>query len=334
MSVVIEDVMIMTSDQPLRSIERDEHNLLTAPHPSTMPVKLWRDHPPLTVAHFPQEYQPRPFAPPRGVYENDQIRIEWQTMDNRQPFYHRNCDVDEISYQINGERTLMTELGVIEHRPGEFSRIPRGVSHDNYGRAESHLLFYVPAPAAETCPAPRTSERVMPPFPGWAPGQINEAVTQCMGTAGHDIAVFPVDEQALLDRVVHEHDRMPVLNVPKALGSTWLYQAEQFRMGTTTFAGEADAVRRYRRTLDADEIQYQISGRRTLLTQRGIVELGPGDFVRVPLGIAHASVGHEPGAYISVLSHRELPQVADTARTAQPCSPEYLASLTGERSPR
>ncbi|MFE9789661.1 hypothetical protein ACFYO7_30230 [Nocardia salmonicida] len=133
MSVVIEDVTIMTSDQPLRSIERDEHNLLTAPHPSKMPVKLWRDHPPLTVAHFPQEYQPRPFAPPRGVYENEQIRIEWQTMDNRQPFYHRNCDVDEISYQIEGERTLMTELGVIEHRPGEFSRIPRGVSHDNYG---------------------------------------------------------------------------------------------------------------------------------------------------------------------------------------------------------
>ncbi|MFE9789662.1 hypothetical protein ACFYO7_30235 [Nocardia salmonicida] len=155
-----------------------------------------------------------------------------------------------------------------------------------------------------------------------------------MGTAGHDIAVFPVDEQALLDRVNHEHDRIQVLGVPKALGSTWLYQAEQFRMGTTIFAVEPDAVRRYRRTLDADEIQYQISGRRTLLTQRGIVELVPGDFVRVPLGIAHASVGHEPGAYISVFSHRELPQVADTARTAQPYSPEYLASLTGERSSR
>jgi quercetin dioxygenase-like cupin family protein len=334
MSVVIEDVMIMTSDQPLRSIERDEHSLLAVPYPSTMPVKLWRDHPLLTVAHFPQEYQARPFAPPRGVYENDQIRIEWQTMDNRQPFYHRNCDVDEISYQIDGERTLMTELGVIEHRPGEFSRIPRGVAHDNYGRAESHLLFYVPAPAVETCPAPRTSEPIMPPFPGWAAGQINEAVTQCMGSVGHDITVFPIDEQVLLDRVDHEDDRIPVLSVPKALGSTWLYQAEQFRMRTTTFGVDQDAVRRYRRTLDADEIQYQISGRRTLLTQRGIVELEPGDFVRVPLGIAHAAVGQEPGSYISVLSHRELPQIADTARTAQPCSPENLASLTGERSSR
>ncbi|MET9491105.1 hypothetical protein [Nocardia sp. NPDC006630] len=334
MSVVIEDVMIMTSDQPLRSLERDEHSLLAPPHPSKMPVKLWRDHPPLNVVHFPQQYQAQPFAPPRGVYENDQIRIEWQTMDNRQPFYHRNCDVDEISYQIDGERTLMTELGIIEHRPGEFSRIPRGVAHDNYGRAESHLLFYTPAPVAEIAAAARTSEPVSPPFPGWVPGPINEAVTQCMGSLGHDITVFPADEQALLDRVNQESDRMAVLTAPDAPGAAWLYQAEQFRMGTIGFTAQGGSARRYRRTLDADEIQYQISGTRTVLTQRGVVDLGPGDFVRIPLGIAHATVGHEVGSYISLLSHRELPQVAETSRTAQPYSPQQLAAFTGESSSR
>jgi len=52
------------------------------------------------VVHFPVEYRQQPFAPPRGVYENDKLRVEWQTMDNRQPFYTANCDVDEISYQI------------------------------------------------------------------------------------------------------------------------------------------------------------------------------------------------------------------------------------------
>ncbi|WP_063005828.1 hypothetical protein [Nocardia salmonicida] len=334
MSVAIEDIMTMTSNQPLRSVERDEHSLLAPPHPSKMPVKLWRDHPPLTVVHFPQQYQARPFAPPRGVFENDQLRIEWQTMDNRQPFYHRNCDVDEISYQIDGDRTLMTELGVIEHRPGEFSRIPRGVAHDNYGRAESHLLFYVPAPVIETAAAVRTSEPVMPPFPGWEPGAINEAVTQCMGSLGHDITVFPTDEQALLDQAKQENDRMPVLTVADVPGTSWLYEADQFRMGTTTFAPESGVSRRYRRMLDADEIQYQISGVRTLLTQRGIVELGPGDFVRIPLGIAHTTVGHEAGSYISLLSHRELPQVAETSRTAHTYSPERLASLAGESSSR
>jgi mannose-6-phosphate isomerase-like protein (cupin superfamily) len=88
--------------------------------------------------------------------------------------------------------------------------------------------------------------------------------------------------------------------------------------------------RRYRRTLDADEIQYQVSGRRTLLTQRGVVELGPGDFVRIPLGIAHADVVREPGEYISLLSHIELPQIAETARIAEQYTPEHLAGLTAE----
>lgn len=122
----VEDVMIIGSDRPLRSIDRDEHLLLASPYPSKLPIKLWNDHELLPVVHFPQEYVEQRFAPPRGVYENGQLRIEWQVMNGRQPFYHRNCDVDEISYQIDGERTLMTELGVIEHRPGEFSRIPRG----------------------------------------------------------------------------------------------------------------------------------------------------------------------------------------------------------------
>ncbi|WP_414945202.1 hypothetical protein [Amycolatopsis sp. cmx-11-32] len=323
---VVEDVMVMDSDRPLRSVGRDEHLLLAPPHPPTVPMKPPRPRPPLAVVHFPQEYRDQPFAPPRGLYENDQARVEWQTMNNRQPFYHRNCDVDEISYQIAGERTLMTELGVIEHRPGEFSRIPRGVAHDNYGRGESHLLFYLPAPAEELGGHTGESRAVTPPFPGWAAAPINEAVTQCMGAHGHDIAVFPVDERELLDRVHEETDRIPVLCGPDS-GHAWLYATEKFRLGTEHLA--AHQPRRYRRMLDADEIQYQISGRRVLLTQRGIVELGPGDAVRIPLGVAHAGHGEQDGVFIRLLSHRELPQVADTARTAEPYSPQLLAEIVG-----
>ncbi|SFK75733.1 hypothetical protein SAMN05421835_13230 [Amycolatopsis sacchari] len=325
---VIEDVMVLGADAPLRSVTRDENLLLSPPHPPKVPLKLWRDHPLLSVVHFPQEYRAQPFAPPRGVYENDEIRVEWQTMDNRQPFYHRNCDVDEISYQIAGERTLMTELGVIEHRPGEFSRIPRGVAHDNYGRAESHLLFYLPAPVAELAPPDRKSGPVFPPFPGWQPGAVNEAVTQCMGTPGHDITVFGADEQRLLEQVHAEDDRMTVLRAAPEPGTTWLYGTDRVRLGVVTTA--PGGRRRYRRTLDADEIQYQARGARTLITQRGVVELGPGDFVRIPLGISHASVASEPGEYLSLLSHRELPQIGETSRTAEPCSAALLDSLDTE----
>jgi uncharacterized cupin superfamily protein len=325
---VVEDVMVIGSELPLRSVVRDEHLLLAPPHPPKMKSSPRRDHPTLSVVHFPPEYRPRPFAPPRGVYENDVVRVEWQTMDNRQPFYHRNCDVDEISYQIAGERTLMTELGVIEHRQGEFSRIPRGVAHDNYGRAESHLLFYLPAPVDELVAAERESQPVFPPFPGWQPSEINEAVTQCMGSPGHDITVFGVDEQRLLEQVLGEDERMTVLRADPDRATTWLYGTAQLRLGSvaTTPGGE----RRYRRLLDGDEIQYQASGRRTLITQRGIVDLTPGDFVRVPLGIANTSVTTEAGSYLSLQSHLELPQVAETTRVAEPYSAEQLESLNLE----
>jgi quercetin dioxygenase-like cupin family protein len=280
--------------------------------------------------HFPQPYEAQPFAPPRDVYENTQIRIEWQKMDNRQPFYHRNCDVDEISYQIAGPRTLMTELGVVEHRPGEFSRIPRGVAHDNYGRKESHLLFYIPAPVDELIAAERTSEATMPPFPGWQPGRVNEAITECMGTVGHDIAVFGVDEQHLLGHVHHEKARLQVLRAPRTAGITWLYSATSVRLGAATLPAGTDGTR-YRRTLDADEIQYQISGHRTVVTQRGIAELEAGDFLRIPLGIAHTSITAEDGEYVVVQSNRELPQTAETSRAAGPISPQHLAAVRNER---
>ncbi|MDJ1136356.1 hypothetical protein [Streptomyces iconiensis] len=317
MGTVTEVLAVFGSDGPLRTVERDEALLLASPRPSPFPVELFREHEPLAVVHFPQEFAAQPFAPPRGVYESGQLRIEWQTMDNRQPFYHRNCDVDEISYQIAGERTLMTELGVVEHRAGEFSRLPRGVAHDNYGRRESHLLFYTPAPVAEEQAPVRRSEAVMPPFPGWEPKPVNEAVTECMGAPGHDLAVFPVDEERLLGQVYGEKERLAVLVAgPEAAGTTWLYRSGSFRLGTVRLVPVAGGPRVYVRTVDADEIQYQISGRRTLYTQRGTVELGPGDFVRVPLGVAHTSVVSGTSEHISVLSSRELAQMAGTARTA------------------
>jgi hypothetical protein len=160
---VVEDMFVLGLDGPLRSVVRDEDLLLSAPHPPKVPIKLWRDHPMLDVVHFPPEFKAAPYGPPRGVYENDEIRVEWQTLHGRQPFYHRNCDVDEISYQVTGERTLMTELGVIEFHTGDLSRIPRGVAHDNYCQEDIHLLFYIPAPVTELVAGARESQVVFPP---------------------------------------------------------------------------------------------------------------------------------------------------------------------------
>ncbi|MER5883399.1 hypothetical protein ABT160_06185 [Streptomyces sp. NPDC001941] len=323
---VTEELALIGSDAPSRVLERDEEALLAPPHPGRLPVALWREQEPLTVAHFAQRHEQRPFAPPRGVFEHERLRVEWQTMhDERQPFYHRNCDVDELSYQIAGERTLLTELGVVEHRPGDLCRIPRGVAHDNYGRRESHLLFYSPAPVVAESPAVRTSGTPSPPFPGWRPGPVNEAVTTGMGAPGCDVAVFPVDEQLLLDRVHQGPERLDVLTAAGPEGLVWHYRGDGFRLGSAALP-DADG-RTYRRTLDADEVQYQISGHRTLVSQRGVVELVPGDLVRVPVGVAHTSFADGPSSHLVLLSARELRQVAPTDRTAEPCTAERLATL-------
>ncbi|MEE6170290.1 MULTISPECIES: hypothetical protein [unclassified Mycolicibacterium] len=324
---VLEDIWVIGRDRPLSTITRDEHLLLSPPYPSRLPIKLWSDHEPLAVVHYPQHYEPDAFAPPRYVYENNEMRVEWQKSNGRQPFYHRNCDVDEIGYQIAGERTLLTELGTVEHRPGEFSLIPRGIAHDNYGRKESHLLWYVPAPVAEIVTPQRFSQPAFPPFAGWIPGEVNENVTQCMGGLGHDITGCGVDEQLLLNHVFEDDRRLNVLVPDPADSVCWLYATDRIRIGMVKDSGRE---RRYRRTLDADEIQYQVSGTRTLVSQRGIVDLDPGDFVRIPLGVAYASVATTASKYIATLSHHELPQVATTSRTADPYSSELLASLTSE----
>ncbi|WP_328483404.1 hypothetical protein OHS71_35500 [Streptomyces sp. NBC_00377] len=149
-----------------------------------------------------------------------------------------------------------------------------------------------------------------------------------MADRGHDITVFGVDEQLLLEQVHQEDRRMAVLRADPGQDTTWLYATDRIRLGmVATIPG---GQRRYRRTLDADEIQYQARGHRTLITQRGIVDLKPGDFVRIPLGISHTSVVTEPGDYVSLLSHQELPQVAETTRTADAYTPELLPSLTVE----
>lgn len=312
-------------DEAPQVLRRQEELLLADPLPG--PVKLWQDQSPLEAVHFPQAYRPQKFAPPRGVYESDHIRIEWQTMDDsRQPFYHRNCDADELSYQVWGERTLMTELGSLEHVPGDFSRIPVGVAHDNYGRQESHLLFYIPAPVEERQRAVRTSELRIPPFPGWQAATVNELVTECLGAPGHDVAIFPSDERLLLEQAERDTARIQILRADDSgPETTWLYRSAQVWIGRTLLG--ASGGREYRRHRNSDEIQYQISGRRTLVTQRGALHLEPGDFVRIPVGVAFASVSSEQSAHITLVSAHAVPQVAAASKKAERVAVEEIDSL-------
>ncbi len=308
-------------------LERREDLLLAPPLPSA--GRQPREYPPIAVAHLGAVYTERAFAPPVGVYESADIRVEWQNMHGRQPFYHRNTGVDELSFQVCGERTLITELGTVELRPGDFSRIPNGVSHDNYGRADVHLLFYVPGPVRELVPTTRQAEYLSTPFAGWSPKVMNELTTEGVGGPGQDLGIAPIDEALLLQHAAQDPDRIQVVRPHDDMsdGTTWLYRSDCVALGhARSAAGDGRVYTRHR---DCCEIQFQVHGERTLVTQRGAVHLAPGDFVQIPRGVAYTSIHAGCSEHLAVASTKPIPQVAPSVRTGARLSPEELAALRG-----
>jgi mannose-6-phosphate isomerase-like protein (cupin superfamily) len=329
MSTVQERFETFPFDTEPRVIDRQEDLLLADPVLPPGAVKLCRDHPPIEVVHcdagFPDRSPPPSSEAPIAVYGSEHLRLEWRTMDGRQSFYHRNCDAAEISFQIAGRRTLMTDLGTVELGPGDFSRIPVGVAHDNYGREDVHLLFYVPAPVDEALPAARTSEVLIPPFEGWEPVITNELITECLAGPDNDVVMAPTDELGLLEHAKDEPERIRVLRPADVPGMTWLYTSSHAHIGRALHASGDGRV--YRRIRNADEIQYQVSGHRTLVTQRGTVELGPGDFVQIPVGVAFTSIHREPSEHIAVVTAREVHRVGEVARTGERFAAEAIEAL-------
>ena len=325
MDLVEEELLVFPFESPGRLLQRREALLLAEPLRGPGPA---RSYAMLPVAHFPTRYEPGPFAPPRGVVETEHVRVEWQKMDARQPFYHRNCGVDELSYQVDGERTVMTEWGSLDVAPGDFTRLPDGVAHDNFGRRDIHLLFYVPGPARQLLPSVRRAEARLPPFPGWQAAPINELVTQGLAGPGQDQAMSPIDEQLLLEHAASHGDRLEVLLPdPQFEGTTWVYRTADFMLGRVHAA--ASAGTRYFRHVNACEMQYQLVGKRMLLTQRGSVELAPGDVICIPRGVAFTSVHTDASSHLVLASTRNLELVAPATRTTRRLGPEELRALPG-----
>ena len=323
MTTVTEVIDAFPVALPTLTIERREDLLLA--EPLTASLKIWPDRRPIEAVHFPQEYEEGSFAPPREVYAHKHLRIEWQKMNSRQPFYHRNTDADEISLQVAGERTLMTELGTVELRPGDLSMIPVGVGHDNYGRRDIHVLFYLPAPVDELTPPARTSEMRIPPYDGWKPATVNEFVSKELGSVDGGIIAFPADEELLLRSAEKAERKIGVVRADEP-GVRWLYQTPLVRIGTVRL-DRADG-QEYVRHGNCEEMQYQISGRRTLVTQRGTLRLEPGDFVDIPLGVAFTSITEGESRHITVLSGPAFTPVAAPTKTAEFLSADELRPRT------
>lgn len=314
------------NEQP-RIVAREENLLLSMPAPR--PGPRFPEQPSLEVVHIDQTYAPTEFALPRSIYECEVGRIEWQQMDFRQPMYHRNLDVDELSYQISGERTLLTEMGTVELTPGDFCGIPVGVCHDNWGRKESHLLFYVDAPSQACLPAVRYSDARIPPFEGWAPSTVNEAISMHKAEVTADAASVVAqqsDELLILQRAFHHPERLLVMRADESFaGRAWVWKTRGLWIGIAHCA-PTDGTD-YVRHRNCDEVQYQISGRRTLVSQRGMVDIEPGDFVCIPAGVAFTSLSSHETHYLVVNSTEALQRVQDATKLARPIEIAALERL-------
>ena len=311
MGQVTEVFDVFPFTEPPRRLLRDELALLSPAVPKAPGVR-WDPIPPLKTAYFDQDYQDKGFVPPRILWSGQYGRIEWQQMNFRQPMYHRNLDVDELSYEIRGDRTLMTEYGTVELRPGDLVRIPVGVAHDNYGRKQSHILWYVPAPIQDVAPSVRSGTNLIPPFEGWAPQIVNEVHTDCLGGRHCDTAVQLSDETLLLEQAGIETDRLQVMH-PEPIGAStvWVWQSDEHWIGIT--ATDATAGRTYTRHRNADEVQYQIAGTRLLVSANGVVEMTPGTFVHLPVGVAFTSICPGSSRYITTVSKHKLECVYEGA---------------------
>ena len=194
--IVTERLDALPESASVIEIQRDELMLHRWPEPGRM--KIWSSYDPIRAISLPMNYIEGPFAPPQGVFRSEYIHIEYQKLDGRQPFYHRNTDCEEISYHVTGERTVVTELGSVDMEQGDMARIPVGIAHDNIAKEDVHLIFYITEGLKETATPCRNTEYRMPPFPDWKPVDSIEFITGQLGQVGTDVSTFYTSEQMLL----------------------------------------------------------------------------------------------------------------------------------------
>lgn len=308
-----------------KDIQRDEAMLHRWPEPGSM--KIWSSYEPLKAISLPMQHIKGPFAPPQGVFRSDFIHIEYQKMNGRQPFYHRNTDCDEISYHIAGERTVVTELGCVNLNVGDMARIPVGTAHDNIANEDVHLIFYLDEGTKEATVPYRSTEYRMPPVPDWKPVDSIEFITDSLSLVGSDVSTFYTSEQMLLDYAGSTDQRMAVVRHSGSDGVQWMYKNDNTWIGVTKMDKNDGAI--YTRHRKAYELQLQTRGRRTLVSQRGTLQIEPGDCLVIPLGTAFTSIAGEENEYITMLMRQAPEAKKEFSKTADRASKETLSKLRG-----
>ena len=316
------------ADQSTRKIKREDSLLISLPDPE--PMNIWSRYDALGVMHVPMHHVRGEFMVPQDVFVSDHIRIEYTRLHGRQPFYHRNCDADEIAYHVVGTREVITEIGTVDVVPGDFSRIPVGVSHDNHGIDDVHFIFYIPQGVVENASSYKSSDHRIPPFTGWEPKPAIEFITERLSALGSDNAVYYTDELMLLNNAMEDPSHIQVLRASDRERVEWLYKSENIWLGSTNLT-KADGTL-YTRHRMAHEVQIQVTGQRTLITQRGTVNLEPGDCVSIPLGCAFTNFTLQQSVYVTVLMRYPAKAKKEFAKMAEKTTVDMLSKIRGQIS--
>ncbi|PTU19746.1 hypothetical protein P175DRAFT_0532691 [Aspergillus ochraceoroseus IBT 24754] len=325
MPMITELIDSIPEASEISHLQHDENLFLQSSDPNDCPMS--KDSAPLAAIHSRQDFVTMKFGPPRDIYGGNSLRLEWQQMDNRQPFYHRNGDAYEISYQVSGERTLITGLGSIKLHPGEFCLIPPSVTHDNYGRREVHILFYIFGPVEESGKITGIAELKPTPFDGWSPQMVTEMYNTGLGETGCDFTTSTLDEVLLTNGRLNNHPQSHLLltaRQPLGLNSEpeWVYKSPSVWIGGWRLEHSPGHVY-YRHSL-ADAIQCQIRGKRLVVSQRGMILMEPGDFISIPRGCAYTSIISDESFHIQILTTNAVIEKAELSKTASEISLQFI----------
>lgn len=159
-------------------------------------------------------------------------------------------------------------------------------------------------------------------------------LTNCLGVLHCEIAACLTLEEPILKLSAYSK-MMNVLRAKEGLEcTTWMYKPAHFWIGLTNSAGKSvtnDASQSSGRTCprhrSCEEIQYQISGTRNIISQRGTMELMPGDFINIPLGLAFTEVCDGESTHVTVLSSNLTPAAAPIVERAKDTTAERIKYL-------
>lgn len=127
----------------------------------------------------------------------------------------------------------------------------------------------------------------------------------------------------LLEQVHSESERLQVMHPEPVPNETeWVWKGADHWVGLVRITDSDGRV--YTRHRNADEVQYQVSGTRLLISANGVVEMKPGTFVHLPVGVAYASIVSGDSRHLATVSRYKLDSVYEGATDSEKWSLEQI----------